>query len=139
MPNNLHEPLSLTVFALGAGRPLLLFAIFAVPVGIRGVISGHLVAMKNTRPFLWAGPVRLSCIVIMLFLMPVVGIHGGMLGVAALFTGFLSETSTILVGMRCQSSSPDTKKRAAPAQLHGSKHEFQAISLRGGDSEPRSF
>ena len=48
------------------------------------------------------------CICLFLLLLPLLGVTGGMLGVGALFSGFLSETSTIVVGMMCQGE-PSTK------------------------------
>ncbi len=41
-------------------RPLLLFAAFAVPVGVRGALVGHLVAEKNTHVLLYSGCVPCS-------------------------------------------------------------------------------
>lgn len=55
-------------------------------------------------------PLRLLCIVVLLFFLPVIGIRGGLLGVCALFGGFITETSTIFVAMNCQNSVTKTKE-----------------------------
>ena len=56
-------------------------------------------------------PVRLTCIVALLTVLPLVGIGGGTLGVYALLGGFVSETSTILVGMKCQHQKQKQKQQ----------------------------
>lgn len=70
------------------------------------------------------------CICLFLLVLPLLGVTGGMLGVGALFSGFLSETSTIVVGMMCQAepSQHDALEQSKPPPPNAKSRQSDAWS-----------
>ncbi len=87
-------------FASQAYIPLQLFVVFSPVVAFRTWLYGLAYWKRRTRVMAPSGPVRLASILLALVLLPLTGLHGATLGVAALLAGFTGETATVWWGMR---------------------------------------
>jgi len=73
------------------------FSFFPIPVANRAVLTGMFVAQKNTNYLYPSIPARLIVLVAMLFILPRLGIHGSLMGISALLSGFLAESLCSLI------------------------------------------
>ncbi|MCB0116952.1 MAG: hypothetical protein KDD84_22790, partial [Caldilineaceae bacterium] len=80
--------------------PLALYAFFAFVVTIRAYLHGISLLEHRTRALAPSAPARVLAILLLLIGLPVAGIHGATLGVAALFGGFFAETVAVWWGVR---------------------------------------
>ncbi len=87
-------------FAAHAYAPLRLFVAFSPVVAFRAWLHGLAYWKRRTRVMAPSGPVRLVAILLALLLLPLAGLHGVTLGVAALLAGFTGETLTVWWGLR---------------------------------------
>lgn len=87
-------------FAAQAYLPLQLFVAFSPVVAFRAWLHGVAYWKRRTRVMAPSGPMRLAAILLALVLLPLAGLHGATLGVAALLAGFTGETLTVWWGMR---------------------------------------
>ena len=87
-------------FAAQADAPLRLFVAFSPVVAFRAWLHGLAYWKRRTRVMAPSGPVRLVAILLALVLLPLTGLHGVTLGVAAVLAGFTAETATVWWGMR---------------------------------------
>jgi hypothetical protein len=87
-------------FAAASYTPLKLFVAFSPVVAFRAWLHGLAYWKRQTRAMAPSGPVRLLAILAALVLLPLAGLHGATLGVAALLAGFSAETATVWWGMR---------------------------------------
>ena len=87
-------------FASQAYLPLQLFVAFSPVVAFRTWLHGLAYWKRRTRAMAPSGPMRLLSILLALVLLPLTGLHGATLGVAALLAGFTGETVTVWWGMR---------------------------------------
>lgn len=87
-------------FASQAYIPLQLFVAFSPVVALRAWLHGLAYWKRRTRVMAPSGPMRLISILLALVLLPLTGLHGATLGVAALLAGFTGETATVWWGMR---------------------------------------
>ncbi|GAB5359730.1 hypothetical protein AAMO2058_000567900 [Amorphochlora amoebiformis] len=92
--------------------PLMIFAMFGVPVGIRAVLTGKLVADKQTQALTLSGVVRLPGIILSLIVLERLGVRNATLGVAGLFSGFLVQCIGVIIGFlyASQQASPRDPK-----------------------------
>jgi len=86
-------------FAAKGYIPLQLFVVFSPIVAFRAWLHGLAYWKRRTRVMAPSGPVRLVAILTALLLLPLMGLHGATLGVAALLAGFSAETATVWWGM----------------------------------------
>lgn len=87
-------------FAAQSYIPLQIFVAFSPVVAFRAWLHGLAYWKRRTRVMAPSGPVRLLAILLALLLLPLAGLHGATLGVAALLAGFTGETVTVWWGMR---------------------------------------
>ncbi|MBX3051691.1 MAG: hypothetical protein KF753_09475 [Caldilineaceae bacterium] len=87
-------------FAAQAYTPLRLFVAFSPVVAFRAWLHGLAYWKRRTRVMAPSGPLRLLAILTALVLLPLAGLHGVTLGVAALLAGFTAETATVWWGLR---------------------------------------
>lgn len=80
--------------------PLRLFAGFSVAVTARAYFHGIGLAERRTQALAPSAPARITAIVSTLILLPLVGVTGATLGVAALLAGFLIEALVVWWGVR---------------------------------------
>jgi hypothetical protein len=80
--------------------PLLIFSFFPIPVAIRDFLHGVGLLTQRTRAMAPSAPARILAILVALLLLPVAGLEGANLGVAALLTGFITETAVVWLGVR---------------------------------------
>mmetsp|Transcript_702 Transcript_702/g.989 ORF Transcript_702/g.989 Transcript_702/m.989 type:complete len:149 (-) Transcript_702:189-635(-) len=85
---------------------------FGVPVGIRAVLTGKLVADKQTQALTLSGVVRLPGIILSLIVLERLGVRNATLGVAGLFSGFLVQCIGVIIGFlyASQQASPRDPK-----------------------------
>jgi hypothetical protein len=86
--------------ATDATAPLRIFSFFPLPVAVRGYFHGVGLLERRTRAMAPSGPTRIVAILIALVVMPLFGVQGATLGVAALFTGFMFEALMVWWGVR---------------------------------------
>lgn len=86
-------------FAALTYTPLQLFVAFSPVVAFRAWLHGLAYLKRRTRAMAPSGPFRLVAILLALVLLPLAGLHGATLGVAALLAGFTAETATVWWGM----------------------------------------
>ncbi|MBI3958574.1 MAG: hypothetical protein HY328_07180 [Chloroflexi bacterium] len=86
-------------FAVQTYIPLQLFVAFSPVVAFRAWLHGQALWRRRTRVMAPSGPLRLTAILLTLVLLPLAGLHGATLGVAALLAGFSAETATVWWGM----------------------------------------
>ncbi len=87
-------------FAAACYVPLQIFVAFSPVVALRAWLHGLAFWKRRTRVMAPSGPMRLVAILLALILMPLAGLHGATLGVAALLAGFAGETATVWWGLR---------------------------------------
>jgi len=87
-------------FAAACYIPLQIFVAFSPVVAFRAWLHGLAYWKRRTRVMAPSGPMRLLAILTALLLLPLAGLHGATLGVAALLAGFSAETATVWWGMR---------------------------------------
>ena len=81
-----------------ASTPLKIFTFHTCAVTVRCILSGILIVDKETRLLYLPGPIRLCTIFFVGFiLLYVFGVGGATLGLAALFSGFCAEATTVFV------------------------------------------
>ncbi len=86
--------------AARAGPPLQLFTFFAVAVALRSYMQGVGLVERRTPSMLPSALLRQVAVVLSLLLLPLLGLAGATMGVAALLSGFLVEAFTLLVALR---------------------------------------
>jgi len=79
--------------------PLMIFAFFGIPVGLRASLTGLLTAEKETKALTFSGLVRIPGIIVVLISLNAAGVKGATLGVAGLFSGFACQAVGVVVGM----------------------------------------
>lgn len=75
--------------------PMMIFAGFSMVVTARAYLHGQALYHRRTKALAPSGPTRLLAILAGLVLLPLVGIEGATLGIAALLLGFIIETLTV--------------------------------------------
>lgn len=80
--------------------PLYLFAGFSVSVMTRAYYHGVGLVERRTKALAPSAPARISAIVLALILLPLVGVTGATLGIAALLAGFVVEAIVVWWGVR---------------------------------------
>ena len=80
--------------------PLFLFSFFPLVVMIRAFLNGVALVEHRTRALAPSGPARIGIILAMLTVLPVAGVHGATLGIAALLSGFTLEVTVVWLGVR---------------------------------------
>ncbi|XP_065058279.1 progressive ankylosis protein homolog [Rhopilema esculentum] len=73
------------------------FSFFSIPVANRAVLTGNFVAKSQTNYLYPSIPARVIALIAMLFILPRVGVHRSLMGVAALISGFLAESLCNLI------------------------------------------
>jgi len=86
-------------FAAQSYIPLQIFVIFSPVVAFRAWLHGLAYWKRRTRVMAPSGPARLAAILLALLVLPLFGLHGATLGVAALLAGFTGETAMVWWGM----------------------------------------
>ncbi len=85
--------------AASAFTPLLIFACFGIPVGVRATLTGQLTADKDTQALTLSGLIRIPGILATLAALGAVGVRGATLGIAGLFAGFLVQAMGVVFGV----------------------------------------
>jgi hypothetical protein len=80
--------------------PLYIFSFFSFVVAARAYLHGIGLVERRTRAMVLSAPARLAAIFLTLVGLPLLGIQGATLGVAALFAGFCVETVAVWWGVR---------------------------------------
>ena len=83
-----------------APMPLRLFAIFSLTVTARAYYHGIALVERRTHTLAPSAPARLLAIILTSLLLPLIGITGATLGVAALAAGFATEALVVWWGVR---------------------------------------
>ena len=86
-----------------AAVPLIIFSCFPFAVATRAYLHGVCLLERRTKAMAPSAPSRIGAILMMLTLLPLLGVHGATLGVAALFSGFVGETLVVWWGVRGRS------------------------------------
>ena len=83
--------------------PLRIFSFFCFAVGLRNYFTALAILYKKTGPLAWSGPVRVTILVTMGWGVLNAGFNltGGTLGIAALFSGFIAEATTVVICTQC--------------------------------------
>ena len=105
--------------------PLRIFSFFCFAVGTRNYFTALAVLYKKTGPLAYSGPVRVTVLVIMGWGVLSAGLKltGGTLGIAALFSGFVAEATTVVICTQCCCS----RSRSSNKQDERSRHEIVAL------------
>ena len=80
--------------------PLFLFSFFPLVVMIRAFLNGVALVEHRTRALAPSGLARIGIILAMLTVLPIAGVYGATLGVAALLSGFALEVVVVWLGVR---------------------------------------
>ncbi len=80
--------------------PLYLFAGFSVGVSVRAYYQGIGIVERRTSALAPSAPARLAAIVLTLIILPLFGVDGATMGVAALLAGFAIEALVVWWGVR---------------------------------------
>lgn len=80
--------------------PLLIFSFYSFIVTARGYYTGIGLRDRRTQALAPSAPARIVAILIALTVLPMLGIYGATLGIAALTIGFAAETVTVWWGVR---------------------------------------
>lgn len=83
-----------------AATPLRLFTFFALAVSVRSYMQGVGLVERRTPTMLPSAITRQVAILISLLLLPLFGLTGAVMGVAALLSGFLVEAFTLVMALR---------------------------------------
>ena len=97
-------------FAMRCTVPLIIFSFFPLAVTVRSYLHGVALRDHRTSAIAPSGPARAGAIVIVVNVLALFDLHGAIRGVAALYTGFVTETFVVRWRMgKVQSScSPST-------------------------------
>ena len=87
-------------FAQRCHAPLMTFTLFSPVVTLRSYAQGIAFLEKRTQILAISAPTRLGAIWLTLVGLPIAGVHGPTLGIAALAAGFAVESVTIWWGVR---------------------------------------
>lgn len=90
-------------FAALCVAPLYIFTFFTLPVTLRAHYHGVGMIEFRTQVMAPSAPARIVAILATMLVLPLVGVHGATLGVAALFAGFLVEATAVWWGVRGRS------------------------------------
>jgi len=85
-------------FALLCLVPIQIMGILPIPVINRALVTGWLIKVKTTSALYPTVVMRLGVIVVMVTTLPMMGIHGAVMGTTALVGGFIADALTALVG-----------------------------------------
>ena len=85
--------------AAGARAPLAIFSLFSFIVTARAYYHGLGLRTRRTRAMAPSAPARIAAILTALVMLPLFGIYGATLGIAALTFGFLVETMVVRWGV----------------------------------------
>ena len=102
--------------AARAGTPLRLFTFFAVAVTLRSYMQGVGLVERRTPSMLPSALLRQVAVILSLLILPLLGLAGATMGVAALLSGFLIEAFTLLVVLR----GPALRARLMPSAANAS-------------------
>jgi len=80
--------------------PLMIFAFFPLAVMLRAYLHGVGLLEHRTKAMAPSAPSRIGAILAALIILPLFGVEGATLGVAALYNGFLIETLVVWWGIR---------------------------------------
>jgi hypothetical protein len=86
--------------AAQARIPLVIFSFFPLVVMIRAYFHGIGLLEHRTKAMAPSAPSRIGAVLVTLNVLPLLGIHGATLGVAALYSGFVFETLVVWWGIR---------------------------------------
>ena len=80
--------------------PLLIFSLFSLVVTTRAYYHGIGLVERRTQAMAPSAPARIGAILLALVSLPYLGVTGATLGIAALFSGFVAETTAVWWGVR---------------------------------------
>ena len=78
-----------------SSRPLFVFTFFSFPVALRALLSGWLMAHRETGRLAPSAVARVSAVLITILFFSALGRGGAPMGVAALLAGFVVESVTV--------------------------------------------
>jgi len=115
--------------------PLRIFSFFCLTVGIRNLKTAMCVLEKRTWPLAFTGPIRVTfmCVMGWAVLHAGAGLEGGVLGVAALFSGFCAEALSCYLCVKVCRAVPPTGDSVAP------KSEMVKVAGRGRGAPPTFY
>jgi progressive ankylosis protein len=91
----------------------LIFSFYSFIVTTRAYFHGIGLRDRRTRAMAPSAPARLMAILVTLVTLPLVGIYGATLGIAALTAGFTAETVTVWWGVQVRPAMLASRKRAS--------------------------
>ena len=131
--------------------PLRIFSFFCFAVGLRNYFTSLAVLHKSTTSLAYSGPARVAVLVLMgWFVLGENGIghlKGGTLGIAALFSGFITEALTVAIvttyGCHCCCSRGSRRSRRRSKNSKNSKNSrrssHERISIDDEEDEDTFF
>lgn len=76
---------------------LRVFSFFPIPVANRANLTGMFISKRQTKYLYPSVPTRIVVLLAMLFILPRCGVHGAIMGVAALISAFIGESLCVLL------------------------------------------
>lgn len=98
--------------------PLVIFSFFPPAVMVRAYLHGIGLLEHRTRALAPSGPLRIGAILAALTILPLLGVYGATLGVAALLSGFVIEALVVWWGVRGQKLLQQRRRQQAGDAPH---------------------